>query len=138
MSYFSSQLAPRAAALLIGVLALGASAQTPHNHATMTEMKPAAAPTTAVAPVSPVAPATPSSSPLRYESVFARYQSYRDEKTGSWREANETVDRIGGWRAYAKEAQQPDSAAPTTPITPALPEPQTTKPNPHAGHGSKP
>ena len=135
MSYFSSQLAPRAAALLMGVLALGASAQTPHNHAAMTEMKPAAAPTTAVAPV---APATPSSSPLRYESVFARYQSYRDEKTGSWREANETVDRIGGWRAYAKEAQQPDSVAPIAPITPTLPEPKTTKPNPHAGHGGKP
>ena len=135
VSYFSSQLAPRAAALLIGVLALGASAQTPHNHAAMTEMKPAAAPTTAVAPVSPVAPVTPSSSPLRYESVFARYQSYRDEKTGSWREANETVDRIGGWRAYAKEAQQPDSVAP---IAPTRAQPQTTKPNPHAGHGGKP
>ena len=132
MSYFSSQLAPRAAALLIGVLALGASAQTPHNHAAMTEMKPATAPTTTVAP------ATPSSSPLRYESVFARYQSYRDEKTGSWREANETVDRIGGWRAYAKEAQQPDSVAPIAPATPTRAQPQTTKPNPHVGHGGKP
>ena len=132
MSYFSSQLAPRAAALLIGVLALGASAQTPHNHAAMTEMKPAAAPTTAVAP------ATPSSSPLRYQSVFARYQSYRDEKTGSWREANETVDRIGGWRAYAKEAQQPDAGVPSTPVAPTQPQPQTTKPNPHVGHGGKP
>ena len=119
----------------MGVLALGASAQPPHNHAAMTEMKPAVALPTAVAPVSP---ATPSTSSLRYESVFARYQSYRDEKTGSWREANETVDRIGGWRAYAKEAQQPDSVAPIAPITPALPEPKTTKPNPHAGHGGKP
>ena len=132
MSYFSSQLAPRAAALLMGVLALGASAQTPHNHAAMTEMKPAGASATAVAP------ATPSSSPLRYESVFARYQSYRDEKTGSWREANETVDRIGGWRAYAKEAQQPDGVAPIAPATPTQAQPQTTKPNPHAGHGGKP
>ena len=135
MSYFSSQLVPRAAALLIGVLALDASAQTPHNHAAMTEMKPAAAPTTAVAPV---APATPSSSSLRYESVFSRYQSYRDEKTGSWREANETVDRIGGWRAYAKEAQQPDAGVPSTPVAPTQPQPQAKKPDPHAGHGSKP
>ena len=115
-------------------LALGASAQTPHNHAAITTAKPPEAATAAT----PVAPVNTSTSPLRYESVFARYQSYRDEKTGSWREANETVDRIGGWRAYAKEAQQPDSVAPTTPITPTRPEPQTTKPNPHAGHGGKP
>lgn len=27
-----------------------------------------------------------------------------------WREANDTVHRIGGWRAYAREAQQPASA----------------------------
>ena len=132
MSYFSSQRAPRAAALLMGVLALEASAQTPHNHAAMTEMKPAAAPTTAVAPV------TTSTSPPRYESVFARYQSYRDEKTGSWREANDTVTQIGGWRAYAKEAQQPDSVAPIAPATPTRAQPKTTKPNPHAGHGGKP
>ena len=135
MSYFSSQLAPRAAALLLDVLALGASAQTPHNHAAMTEMKPAAAPTTAATPVAPV---TTSTIPLRYESVFARYQSYRDEKTGSWRDANETVDRIGGWRAYAKEAQQPDGGVPPTPVAPTPPQPQATKPNPHAGHGGKP
>lgn len=135
MSYFSIQLAPCAAALLIGAVALGASAQTPHNHAAMTEMKPAAAATTAVAPV---APATASSSALPYESVFVRYQSYRDEKTGSWRDSNETVDRIGGWRAYAKEAQQPDAAVPSTPIAPTPPQPQASKPNPHAGHGSKP
>lgn len=135
MSHFSNQPAPRVAALLMSVLALGASAQTPHNHALTTEMKPAAAPTTAVAPVAPTAS---SSSSLRYESVFARYQSYRDEKTGSWREANETVDRIGGWRAYAKEAQRPDAGAPSTPVAPTPPQPQATKPNPHSGHGSKP
>lgn len=69
--------------------------------------------------------ATPAANGLRYESVFARYRSYAGEKTGSWREANETVERIGGWRAYAREAQQPDSTAPA-------------KPDPHAGHGAKP
>ena len=134
MSYFPSQLAPRVASGLMCALALGASAQTPHNHAAVTTAKPPAAATAAT----PVAPVTTSTSPLRYESVFARYQSYRDEKTGSWRDANETVDRIGGWRAYAKEAQQPDSVAPVAPATPTRAQPQATKPNPHAGHGGKP
>ena len=85
---------------------------------------------------------------LAYESVFARYLSHRDEKVGSWRDVNATVDRIGGWRAYAKEAQQADapSAAPSVPALPALPalldksiKPvEPAKPNPHAGHGVKP
>lgn len=135
MLYFSSQVAPRAATLLMCVFALGASAQTPHHHAAMTGAKLATAPAVVTASG---ASASPSSSALRYESVFSRYQSYRDEKTGAWREANETVDRIGGWRAYAKEAQQPDRAAPTTPVAPTAPQPPTAKPNPHAGHGSKP
>ena len=115
MSYFSSQFAPRAVAVALNLFAVGAFAQTPHNHAAMVEAKPVAA--VIVAPVATRA--------LGYESVFARYKSYRDEKTGSWREANDTVERIGGWRAYAKEAQQPEAPAPA-------------KSNPHAGHGSKP
>jgi len=99
----------------LGFLAVNAAAQMPHNHAAMG----GAAPTASV----PVAP--PAANGLRYESVFARYKSYRDEKTGAWREANETVERVGGWRAYAREAQQPDSAAPA-------------KSDPLAGQGAKP
>ncbi len=109
MLYFSSQFTLRAVGLALPFFAANAFAQTPHAHAAMPEAKPGAA----------------SASALRYESVFARYRSYRDEKTGSWRESNDTVDRIGGWRAYAKEAQSPESTAPA-------------KANPHAGHGSKP
>ena len=115
MSYFSSPFAPRAVAVALSLFAVSAFAQTPHNHAAMVPAKPAAA--AIVAP--------PPTNALGYESVFTRYKSYRDEKTGSWREANDTVERIGGWRAYAKEAQQPEAATPA-------------KPNPHAGHGSKP
>lgn len=118
MSYFSSQFAPHAVVVAMGFLAVNASAQMPHNHAAMGAAKP-----TASVPVAPSA-----ANALRYESVFARYKSYREEKTGSWRVANDTVERIGGWRAYAKEAQQPDS---TTPAAPA-------KPDPHAGHGAQP
>ena len=115
MSYFSIQLAPRAVGLLLSLFAVNSIAQTPHHHADMATANPVAA-----APASPRA-----TSGLDYVSVFARYKPYRDEKTGSWREANDSVERIGGWRIYAKEAQQPDSAAPATP-------------DPHAGKGVKP
>ena len=115
MSYFSSQFAPRAALVALGLLAVDASAQRPHNHAEMAGAKP-----TASVPV-----AVPATHALRYESVFARYRYYRDEKTGPWREANDTVESVGGWRMYAREAQQPDVNAPA-------------KPNPHEGHGVKP
>ena len=46
---------------------------------------------------------------LSYESSFSRSRLLTDEKPVSWREANDTVTRIGGWRVYAREAQQPDS-----------------------------
>ena len=115
MSYLLNQSAPRAAATALGLLAINAFAQMPHNHASMSGERANA--TVLVAP--------PASNALHYESIFARYKSYRDEKIGVWRESNETVDRIGGWRAYAKEAQLPDSSSPA-------------KSNPHAGHGAKP
>ena len=75
---------------------------------------------------------------LRFDSVLSRYQPMTDQKLGSWREANDTVARIGGWRTYLKESQTPDAAAPrakTDPVAPAAAPPTT---NPHAGHGSKP
>ena len=47
---------------------------------------------------------------LNYESSFSQYRRLGDEKPVSWRDANDTVTRIGGWRVYAREAQQPDPA----------------------------
>lgn len=48
-------------------------------------------------------------SPLRgsYRSAFEGYRSFSDPPAVSWREANDTVGRIGGWRAYAREAHEP-------------------------------
>lgn len=46
----------------------------------------------------------------RYVSVFAQYQPYAEQAIASWPEANATVQRIGGWRAYAKESQAPTTA----------------------------
>lgn len=41
--------------------------------------------------------------PLRYDSAFARYRSNAEVEVGAWREANDNVGRIGGWRVYGRE-----------------------------------
>ena len=89
------------------------------------------------------APATPRADPLdakaqipavRYESAFAQFRRIGDDKPVKWREANDAVARIGGWRVYARETQQPDPAAaekPATPAqTPALAPSPTSMPTP--------
>ena len=46
-------------------------------------------------------------------AVFSAYRPYADQEVSSWREANDEVGRIGGWQAYAREAQAPvDSSEP--------------------------
>ena len=75
---------------------------------------------------------------LRYESSFVQYRRLGDDKPVSWRDANDTVTRIGGWRVYAREAQQPDPAPATAPAPAAGPAdaPPAAKPTPMpAGHG---
>ena len=82
---------------------------------------------------------------LSYESSFSQYRRLGDEKPVAWRDANSTVARIGGWRVYAREAQQPDpataakpgNAAPATKpadVAPAATPNDSAKPMP-AGHG---
>lgn len=84
--------------------------------AALTAQAQSAAPTAKADPLDPAArvPA------LTYESSFAQYRRLHDEKPAepgkAWREANDTVARIGGWRAYAREAQQPDQATATRPV----------------------
>ena len=70
---------------------------------------------------------------LSYVSSFSQYRLLGDEKPVSWRDANDTVTRIGGWRVYAREAQQPDPA-PAAPAAPAAMPNDKAKPMP-AGHG---
>ena len=75
----------------------------------------ATAQTSAVAPAKPAAPAAVAdAAPPPYRSALEGYQRYTDEKTVNWKEANNAVARIGGWREYAKEASQsqaPEGAA---------------------------
>jgi hypothetical protein len=49
--------------------------------------------------------------PAAYLPVFGGYQPYADQAVGNWREANDAVGRIGGWREYAREAETPAPAA---------------------------
>ncbi len=37
---------------------------------------------------------------------FRHYQGWRDEPPLDWRQANERVGEIGGWRTYLRESQQ--------------------------------
>lgn len=50
-------------------------------------------------------PETPSREDgLRHASAFDGYRAYADEPVRPWAETNDEVRRIGGWRAYAREA----------------------------------
>lgn len=70
-----------------------------------------------------------------HESVFRRERRDGDAQAVPWREANETVDRIGGWRAYAREAQRAEPAASAAAERPAAaPSPARPMP-PTPGHG---
>lgn len=83
---------------------------------------------TALAQTPAPAPVTPTS--YGFQSALEGYQPYTDEKIQSWKEANDAVGKIGGWRVYAKEAQQVQQA-------PAAPG-AASQPDPHAGHGKPP
>jgi hypothetical protein len=75
---------------------------------------------------------------LVHSSAFTSYRAAGEIEVGSWREANDTVARIGGWRVYAREAAQPD--APASPEPAAASKPATdpavrSSPAPAGGHG---
>ncbi len=77
-------------------------------------------------------PTNTAAPPLRYSSVFDQYRSYDEIQVGSWRESNDTVGRIGGWRYYAREAEQTDDAEGTAqPDTSGQPEPPAVSPPEH-------
>jgi hypothetical protein len=47
-----------------------------------------------------------------HSSAFAAYRRQAEATPIAWKDANDTVTRIGGWRAYAREAAKPSPAAP--------------------------
>ncbi|MDZ7811593.1 MAG: hypothetical protein U5L74_00070 [Ideonella sp.] len=44
---------------------------------------------------------------LRYESPLASFRRLDNTTPVPWRDANDLVTRIGGWRVYTREAHQP-------------------------------
>lgn len=100
-----------------------------------------------VAPAQPTTGATKSALPsqLQYVSPLRAYKAYADQPVESWREANDRVGRIGGWRAYAKEIQtgEPAKEVPAEQAKPSAapvkgsvesPQPAASSADPHAGH----
>lgn len=54
------------------------------------------------------APATPPppAAAVEFRSALEGYQPYSENKMVPWKDANDTVGKIGGWRAYAREAAE--------------------------------
>ncbi|MCP5273007.1 MAG: hypothetical protein H6932_17550 [Burkholderiaceae bacterium] len=79
--------------------------------------------------------------PLAHRSALQRYRPLTDEPRRDWRAANAEVARIGGWRAYLREAHAPEPAAsaPASSMAPAAPAapaaPTSATPMPPHGHG---
>jgi hypothetical protein len=73
----------------------------------------------------PAAAAASSAAGIAYRSSLADYKRDRDPDLASWREANDAVGRIGGWRAYAREARpsEPARKQPAMPQTPSTSAP---------------
>lgn len=73
--------------------------------------------------------------PFVYRSALAEHKRYGEVPVASWQQANETVNRIGGWRVYAREASLPDATAPSAAAS--APSSAPAKPAGHAGHGKQ-
>lgn len=69
--------------------------------------------------------------PLVHQSTLANDRRLADPEPVAWSEANQTVGRIGGWRAYAREAAEP--AAPERAAAPAS-APAASMPAGRGGH----
>jgi hypothetical protein len=81
----------------------------------------------------PLDPKAPVAAPV-HRSAFDHYRRHDDVKPLPWRQANDTVERIGGWRSYAREAAQPPAAA-SAPHAAPMPAPRSEPPKPAPGHG---
>lgn len=75
-----------------------------------------------------------------YRSAFSDYRGLTDEKV-DWKEANDNVARIGGWRTYLRESQRTDTPADRStqrsqaePKRPPVAKPPAPEPSSHDGH----
>ena len=81
--------------------------------------------------------------PAVYQSPFTGYRELGADQATAWKDANDTVRNIGGWKAYAKEATEAAKASaskakpavPPVPLVPATPIAPEAKPAPQHKHG---
>jgi hypothetical protein len=84
--------------------------------------------------------------PVKYQSPFHGYRPLGEDKAIPWKAANDEVQRIGGWREYAREAREPatpappGAAAPLNPLTapaaqaPTVPDAKRPPAHDHSQH----
>lgn len=65
----------------------------------------------------PLVIAAETAAPTR-SAPFENYQGWRDESLQDWRQANDRVGEIGGWRTYLREAQPEGGAGKDAPDHP--------------------
>ena len=83
-------------------------------------------------------PADPNTNvpPVIYVSPLTQYQPFGDEQVNAWKAANDLVEKIGGWKAYAKESQEPAPTGeqPGRPVQPTAPQTIPSTQGGHTGH----
>lgn len=78
-----------------------------------------------------------------FQSMLTQYQRHSEQPVGSWKDANETVNRLGGWRVYAREAREaqppaaPAASGASTPQARQTGSTPSTNPGGHAGDKMK-
>ena len=75
-----------------------------------------------------------------YQSAFGQYERRNAAAPIPWKSANDEVARIGGWRAYAKEAAGTaivDDKPASVPTVPADKTPGKPAADGHSGHQMK-
>lgn len=89
----------------------------------------------------PADPAVPVPRAMHRSALSGSAPVAADTPPIPWRSANETVNRIGGWRAYAREASMPPAPAPSPAAAEggptqggARPEPSMHRDRHHHGH----
>ena len=91
------------AGLQMMVVLAPAQAQSPASTATTTVTRPDPADPKALHPAA------------SYSSSLRAYQRFAEPAVAPWRETNDLVGQRGGWRAYAREANDPGTARPAAP-----------------------
>lgn len=116
---------------LAGLLAGPAWAQ-PADAGAPATSTPASTSTSTPASTRPAAAADPADAraavpALVWRSTFTQPDGIGLPPALGWKQANDQVQRIGGWRAYAREAAEPAAAAASAPARPGAG---------HSGHGA--